>query len=165
MKGLQCICKIALWSILFGWGICAQAQSYEKLWKQVEQAQKKSLPQTVVNLAGEICQKALAEKNSPQLLKAYLCRAAFQERLTPDSLYTRLNAMEQWVATETDETDRAILHSILADEYAGYWQHNRRVIAARTDLVSDEQPTDVREWTPLQFINKLLPKFLLRSSF
>ena len=155
MKGLQCICKIALWSILFGWGICAQAQSYEKLWKQVEQAQKKSLPQTVVNLAGEICQKALAEKNSPQLLKAYLCRAAFQERLTPDSLYTRLNAMEQWVATETDETDRAILHSILADEYAGYWQHNRRVIAARTDLAVDEQPTDVREWTPLQFINKV----------
>lgn len=33
-----------------------------KLWKQVEQAQKKSLPQTVVNLTGEICQKALAEK-------------------------------------------------------------------------------------------------------
>lgn len=155
MRGLQCICKIALWSMLLGWGICAQAQSYEKLWKQVEQAQKKSLPQTVVNLTGEICQKALAEKNSPQLLKAYLCRAAFQERLTPDSLYTRLNEMEQWVATETNETDRAILHSILASEYAGYWQNNRRVIAARTDLATDKQPADVREWTPRQFVEKV----------
>lgn len=155
MRGLQCICKIALWSMLLGWGICAQAQSYEKLWKQVEQAQKKSLPQTVVNLTGEICQKALAEKNSPQLLKAYLCRAAFQERLTPDSLYTRLNEMEQWAATETNETDRAILHSILASEYAGYWQNNRRVIAARTDLATDKQPTDVREWTPRQFVEKV----------
>lgn len=141
--------------MLLGWGICAQAQSYEKLWKQVEQAQKKSLPQTVVNLTGEICQKALAEKNSPQLLKAYLCRAAFQERLTPDSLYTRLNEMEQWAATETNETDRAILHSILASEYAGYWQNNRRVIAARTDLATDKQPTDVREWTPRQFVEKV----------
>lgn len=155
MRGLQCICKIALWSMLLGWGICAQAQSYEKLWKQVEQAQKKSLPQTVVNLTGEICQKALAEKNSPQLLKAYLCRAAFQERLTPDSLYTRLNEMEQWAATETNETDRAILHSILASEYAGYWQNNRRVIAARTDLATDGQPADVREWTPRQFVEKV----------
>ena len=155
MRGLQCICKIALWSMLLGWGICAQAQSYEKLWKQVEQAQKKSLPQTVVNLTGEICQKALAEKNSPQLLKAYLCRAAFQERLTPDSLYTRLNEMEQWAATETNETDRAILHSILASEYAGYWQNNRRVIAARTDLATDKQPADVREWTPRQFVEKV----------
>lgn len=141
--------------MLLGWGICAQAQSYEKLWKQVEQAQKKSLPQTVVNLTGEICQKALAEKNSPQLLKAYLCRAAFQERLTPDSLYTRLNEMEQWAATETNETDRAILHSILASEYAGYWQNNRRVIAARTDLATDGQPADVREWTPRQFVEKV----------
>ena len=155
MRGLQCICKIALWSMLLGWGICAQAQSYEKLWKQVEQAQKKSLPQTVVNLTGEICQKALAEKNSPQLLKAYLCRAAFQERLTPDSLYTRLNEMEQWAVTETNEIDRAILHSILASEYAGYWQNNRRVIAARTDLATDKQPTDVREWTPRQFVEKV----------
>lgn len=155
MRGLQCICKIALWSMLLGWGICAQAQSYEKLWKQVEQAQKKSLPQTVVNLTGEICQKALAEKNSPQLLKAYLCRAAFQERLTPDSLYTRLNEMEQWAATETNETDRAILHSILASEYAGYWQNNRRVIAARTDLATDKQPADVREWTPRLFVEKV----------
>lgn len=141
--------------MLLGWGICAQAQSYEKLWKQVEQAQKKSLPQTVVNLTGEICQKALAEKNSPQLLKAYLCRAAFQERLTPDSLYTRLNEMEQWAATETNETDRAILHSILASEYAGYWQNNRRVIAARTDLATDKHPADVREWTPRQFVEKV----------
>lgn len=155
MRGLQCICKIALWSMLLGWGICAQAQSYEKLWKQVEQAQKKSLPQTVVNLTGEICQKALAEKNSPQLLKAYLCRAAFQERLTPDSLYTRLNEMEQWAVTETNEIDRAILHSILASEYAGYWQNNRRVIAARTDLATDKHPADVREWTPRQFVEKV----------
>lgn len=145
-----------------GWllviGLCLtggmQAQTYEKLWKQVKQAQEKSLPQTVVKLTDDIYRKALAEKNSPQLLKAYLCRAVFQERLTPDSLYTRLNEMEQWVATEADETDRAILHSLLASEYAEYWQSNRRAIAARTDLVTDNQPADIREWTARQFVEQ-----------
>lgn len=145
-----------------GWllviGLCLtgsmQAQTYEKLWKQVKQAQEKSLPQTVVKLTDDIYRKALAEKNSPQLLKAYLCRAAFQERLTPDSLYTRLNEMEQWVATEADETDRAILHSLLASEYAEYWQSNRRAIAARTNLVTDNQPADIREWTARQFVEQ-----------
>lgn len=132
-----------------------QAQTYEKLWKQVEQAQQKSLPQTVVKLTEEICRKALDEKNSPQLLKAYLCRAAFQERLTPDSLYARLNEMERWVTTETNETDRAILHSLLASEYADYWQSRRYTIAARTDLVTDDQPADIREWTPRQFVEKV----------
>lgn len=145
-----------------GWllviGLCLtgsmQAQTYEKLWKQVKQAQEKSLPQTVVKLTDDIYRKALAEKNSPQLLKAYLCRTAFQERLTPDSLYTRLNEMEQWVATEADETNRAILHSLLASEYAEYWQSNRRAIAARTDLATDNQPADIREWTTRQFVEQ-----------
>ena len=136
---------------LVGWSYM-QAQTYEKLWKQVEQAQEKSLPQTVVKLTGEICRKALAEKNSPQLLKAYLCQAAYQERLTPDSLYSRLNEMEQWVATEDDEADRAILHSLLASEYADYWQSNRRAIVARTDLATVQQPADIREWTSRQFV-------------
>ena len=121
---------LALCFFLSGWNNM-QAQTYEKLWKQVEQAQQKSLPQTVVKLTEEICRKALDEKNSPQLLKAYLCRAAFQERLTPDSLYARLNEMERWVTTETDEAERAILHSLLASEYADYWQSRRYTIAAR----------------------------------
>lgn len=62
--------------------------------------------------------------------------------------------MEQWVATEADETDRAILHSLLASEYAEYWQSNRRAIAARTNLVTDNQPADIREWTARQFVEQ-----------
>ena len=139
---------------LTGWGHI-QAQTYERLWKQVEQAQEKSLPQTVVKLTGEICRKALAEKNSPQLLKAYLCRASYQERLMPDSLYSRLDRMEQWAASEDNQTDRAILHSLLAGEYANHWQGNRRTIAARTDLAMDGQPADIREWTPRQLVEKV----------
>ena len=113
MRGLQCICKIALWSMLLGWGICAQAQSYEKLWKQVEQAQQKSLPQTVVRLTGEIYQKAKAEKNSPQMLKAYIWQMKFREEITPDSFYVSLNGLEQWAVTTDKPLDRAILHSQL----------------------------------------------------
>ena len=51
-------------------GLCLstlQAQSYNSLWKQVEQAQKKSLPQTVVKLTGQIYRKAEQEKNVPQI--------------------------------------------------------------------------------------------------
>ena len=40
--------------------------NYDKLWKQVEQAEKKSLPETVIKLTGEIYQKGEKEKNSPQ---------------------------------------------------------------------------------------------------
>ena len=47
-------------------------------------SQQKSLPQTVVRLTGEIYQKAKAEKNSPQMLKAYIWQMKFREEITPD---------------------------------------------------------------------------------
>ena len=36
---------------------CVQAQTYKKLWKQVEQAEEKSLPETVVKLTDVIYRK------------------------------------------------------------------------------------------------------------
>ena len=68
MKKFQRFCTLFLLMI----GLCfsaLHAQSYEKLWKQVEQAQKKSLPQTVVKLTEKIYRKAELEKNAPQMLR------------------------------------------------------------------------------------------------
>ncbi|KAA6304956.1 hypothetical protein EZS27_043393, partial [termite gut metagenome] len=48
----------------------AQSPSFDRLWREVEKAEKKSLPQTVVKLADDIFRKAEAERNSPQMLKA-----------------------------------------------------------------------------------------------
>ena len=63
----------------------AKAQTFDKLWKQVEQAEKKSLPQTVIQLTDEIYKKAEMEKNTPQMLKAYTWRMKYRDMLTPDS--------------------------------------------------------------------------------
>ena len=53
---IKLICIIVLLSMgMMSW---THAQSYDRLWKQVEQAQQKSLPQTVVRLTCEIYQKA-----------------------------------------------------------------------------------------------------------
>lgn len=144
--------------VLAAWlGIPAlQAQSYARLWKQVEQAQQKNLPQTVVKLTDEIYRKALEEKNSPQLLKAYLSREAYKQRLTPDSLYASLQYMEQWVAAETRPVDKAILHSLLADEYSNYWLGNAHELAGRTALDVDEAPADIRVWTGAQFVDRVM---------
>ena len=50
MRVIQRICSILLLLVTFG-ASALYAQTYDKLWKQVEQAQKKSLPQTVIKLA------------------------------------------------------------------------------------------------------------------
>ena len=131
------------------------AQSYDKLWKQVEQAQKKSLPQTVIKLTGEIYRKAEKEKNAPQMLKATVCRDAYREQLTPDSLYVDLKKLETWVQVEQNPTNKAILNSLLAHGYADYMRNNRRALLARTPLEPDEAPADIREWSANLFVDKI----------
>ena len=99
MKIIKCLCSfVLLW--MLGAGTVLHAQSYDRLWAQVEQAQEKSLPKTVIELTDRIYRKGLEEHNAAQMLKAYVCRTAYQEDLTPDSLYARLwNAQAQYYRT------------------------------------------------------------------
>lgn len=153
MKAIQRICSILL-LVTFG-ALTLHAQTYDKLWKQVEQAQKKSLPKTVIKLADEIYRKGRQEQNAPQMLKAYICRETYQEELTPDSLYSSLKYMESWTQSEKEPVSKAILNSLLAREYAELMQKDRRTLLSRTLLDVDEVPEDVREWSISQFVDKI----------
>lgn len=147
------ICMLVL--VWLGIVPVVQAQTFDKLWKQVEQAEKKSLPETVIKLTGEIYQKGEKEENSPQMLKAYMWRMKYRELLTPDSLYSSLKGLEQWAQRTDKSMDRAILHSLMADIYSDYASHNRRQIQQRTEIVDEAPATDMREWTANMFIEKV----------
>ena len=54
MKVKQICMMVLLW---LGVIPAVQAQTFDKLWKEVEQAEKKSLPKTVIKLTDEIYQK------------------------------------------------------------------------------------------------------------
>ena len=154
MKFIRKLCSVLL-PCVCGAGVALHAQTYDQLWKQVAQAEEKSLPQTVIQLTGQIYQKGLQERNAPQLLKAYVCRAAWQEELTPDSFYTRLPQLEQWAQTEPDAVNRAILHSLLAEEYAGFAAGNYGALRSRTVVEGDDLSSDIRLWTSAQFIRRV----------
>ena len=77
MEKIQRICSLVLLAAFWGCVPVLHAQSFDKLWKQVEQAQEKSLPQTVIKLTDEIFRKGEREKNTPQMLKAYMCRNTY----------------------------------------------------------------------------------------
>ncbi|MDD3037103.1 alpha-2-macroglobulin family protein [Bacteroides sp.] len=131
-----------------------QAQTFKKLWKQVEQAEKKSLPETVVKLTDVIYQKGKKEKNSPQMLKAYMWRMKHRDIIVPDSFYVGLQGLEQWAQQTDVPMDRAILHSLIAGFYADYVDKNQRQLRDREEIVG-EVPTDMREWTERMFIESV----------
>ncbi len=144
--------------VLLSLGIApwAKAQTFDKLWKQVEQAEQKSLPQTVIQLTDRIYKKAETEKNSPQMLKAYTWRMKYRETLTPDSFYVSLKGLEQWAETTDKPMDRAVLNSLIAGIYADYASDNRWQIRQRTDIVDEAPSTDIREWSGNMFVQQVM---------
>ena len=114
MNRLFLICATGLLAFMFP--LAGLAQSYDRLWKEVEETRKKDLPQTLISQVNQIYEKARKEKNVPQMLKAYLSRVECQVGLTPDSLQRELCRLNAWAAEENDPLQKAVL-SFLSGYY------------------------------------------------
>ena len=114
MNRLFLICATGLLAFMFP--LTGIAQSYDRLWREVEETRKKDLPQTLISQVNQIYEKARKEKNAPQMLKAYLSRVECQVGLTPDSLQRELCRLNAWAAEENDPLQKAVL-SFLSGYY------------------------------------------------
>lgn len=92
-----------------------QAQTYDNLWKELEVLERKDLLKSVISEAMKIYDKAKAEQNVPQMMKAYLTAMQYRSLLTPDSLKVDMNGLEQWASQTGSMEDKAILYSILGE--------------------------------------------------
>lgn len=92
-----------------------QAQTYDNLWKELEVLERKDLTKSVISEAMKIYDKAKAEQNVPQMMKAYLTAMQYRSLLTPDSLKVDMNGLEQWASQTGSMEDKAILYSILGE--------------------------------------------------
>ena len=92
-----------------------QPQTYDNLWKELEVLERKDLPKSVISEAMKIYDKAKAEQNVPQMMKAYLTAMQYRSLLTPDSLKVDMNGLEQWASQTGSVEDKAILYSILGE--------------------------------------------------
>lgn len=131
------------------------AQTYDKLWKEVEKAGQNGLPQTAIKHAEDIFRKAETEKNSGQMLKAYTARAAYRQQIAPDSFYVDLKGLEQWATSTTIHEDCAVLHTLIAQVYSDYASQNQWNLRRRTE-VADVPVEDIREWSSNMFVQKVL---------
>ena len=92
-----------------------QAQSYEQLWKTVDNYQQKDLPRSAIQQLSRIYEKALHEKNVGQQMKAYLERASEQVKLTPDSAEVEMERLHAWAESESNPVVAALLHHVLGN--------------------------------------------------
>lgn len=108
---------MVVWLCLQGMAVQAQAPSYERLWAKVDSLVRQDLPRSVLKAVEEIAARAEAERNVPQLMKAYLTRSACRVQLTPDSLSAERKALTAWAEQETDVVAKAVLYNVLGGQW------------------------------------------------
>lgn len=95
------------------------AQSYDMLWKNVEEARKQDLPRRQMDVLSRIAGKARAEKNHGQLLQAELRRASVLLTVTPDSLQPVVGRFKAEAESleKSDGVLAAVYYSVLGRIY------------------------------------------------
>ena len=138
-------------TLLVSMSVVALADDFSSLWKHVEQAREKDLPQTEMRLLEEIARKADANGAYGQLLKAEFLYAARQTDICPDSLPSLLKRLEQRMemASKKDRALEAVYGSLLAkvfannesvdDSYAARSEQLKRIAMSDPELLATTQ--------------------------
>lgn len=133
------------------------AQSYDKLWKEVEKARQKSLPKTEKSYLDKIYHKAQEEKNLPEMLRAYNSSMQLINPGTPfyaDSIRASIQGLEQLLLTTVDAVDKAVLHSLIASTYAEYIANNIFTINKKREVIEDNlELVSMAFWTATNFFD------------
>lgn len=95
------------------------ADSFSTLWKQVNVAQRKDLPQTQITLLSQIASKAVLEKSYGNLLKAELLMAKCKSQISSDSIECEIKRFET-VTMQNEKKNpilAAVYHCVLGKLY------------------------------------------------
>ena len=120
--------------------------SYAEQWKAVAELEQKSLPKSAADKVNAILERALNDKNSPQVIKALIHQGKYDLALDTRNDTTIFRNLNEMVARSGDPVERAVVHSMLGELYMQYYQKERWTIDQRTEL-GDFVPDDMKEWT------------------
>ena len=156
--------KRVIWGIFMLFSIAIFAQTpqtkgsmnkYEQQWKQIEAFDKQDLPQSAAKVVDDILQKAISEKNTPQVIKSLIYKNKYKITINNGENTQIFSDLESLLAETTDTADKALLHSMLAELYLNYFDSNSWNIRQRTDIVGFI-PEDIKEWSKNIFQDKAL---------
>lgn len=148
---------LGFWLFLLPVLMLSAQSSYQRMWKELEVARQKDLPQTVIRKANDIYEKALVEQNSPQMFRAFLTATSIRKEMDSDSLTIDLERLERWLASTRIKTDQALLHTVLGELYADNGQsvqateHLKASLEDRDSLLA----FDTRQYIPFVLLGEV----------
>ena len=133
--------------------------NYDERWKKVDSLSlKKGLTKSALAEVNKIYAMAKQEKQDAQVIKALLYQVSLQEMTEENGDTKSIAALEREIKT-TGGTSKAILNSILAENYRSYFQQHRWQLYNRTETIHFIK-VDPATWSVNDFHKKITDLFL-----
>ncbi|WP_189360269.1 alpha-2-macroglobulin family protein [Algibacter mikhailovii] len=132
----------------------AQNDSYENLWKTVEQHESKGLAKSAYDVVKTIKTKASNDNNSQQLIKSMLYQSKFALVLEEDAQLSIINEFKYQIKISASPT-KNILENLLAELYWQYFKQHRRQFYSRSKTSEKVNAEDFRTWDLQTLFNEV----------
>ncbi len=131
--------------------------AYEKDWQIVDSLALEGLQQSALKAVVKIYNKARKDGNTPQVIKAVLHRMAFQSYREEETFQEVILSLQKDVA-ETQTPVKQVLHSVLAEMYWRYYEHNRYKFYNRSTTV-DYKNNDLSTWDLRKIVSEVIHQY------
>ena len=118
-----------------------KAQSYNDLWKDLNENLDNRLPQSAESVLNKIEEKAISENNQKELLKSYLYRFKIFKLSEEEAVEASINFATENI-TNLQEPERAIFNLAIASLYETYLNNYYHIIKNNIPIYSGQQTTD-----------------------
>ena len=121
--------------------LSVNAQSYNDLWKDLNENLDNRLPQSAETVLNKIEEKAINENNQKELLKSYLYRFKIFRLSEEEPVEASINFATENI-TNLQEPERAIFNIAIASLYESYLNNYYHIIKNNIPIYNGKQTTD-----------------------
>lgn len=128
--------------------------TYADSWKKVEQYATKQQPESGLKEVESILNDASKAGNFAETVKAYIYKMRFTLDKNPGDAPAVIKDFELFSEKYTGVSDKALLHSMIAELYAMYYNSNQYIVNQRTQI-EGFTPENINEWSKNIFFDKI----------
>ena len=139
--GIRLLCALVLVLMVTN---LSTAESRESLWRQVDNAIERGLPQTAIAILDQIIPEALADQAYAEATKAICLKIALQGQIQGGKIEEMIIPLEIQIA-EAPEPMKPVMEAVLAHWYWQYFQQNRWRFIQRTQT-AEPPGADLTTW-------------------
>jgi uncharacterized protein YfaS (alpha-2-macroglobulin family) len=132
---------------------------YTTLWKAVDEADTKGLPQTALKTVNEIYTKAKIDNNNAQLVRAIIYIIRYTNYREEDGTLKSIARLKKEISTAIFPV-KPMLQTMVAEMYWNYYESNRYRFSERTDT-KDFNNDSIDTWSLKKIVTEVIKNYKL----